>query len=69
MVVHNILVGLGDSPEDIVGFNGKEDEVVLRARAARVRQAEREERRAADDDELYRLGLARRKLLLEYSLE
>ncbi len=62
MIVHNILEEYGDDPETIRGFNGKEDDDVRDV----VGEAPLD---LLDEDELYNLGLLRRKHLVEYEGE
>ena len=59
MIIHNILEEFGDDPMTIAGFNGLEDEDVREELQAFHRQE------TAED--LYRMGLARRKRLLDLS--
>ena len=67
MVIHNILIVIGDDPKDIEDFNGQEDwEVNFRkdddvAENQWVLEAQNGRREIRDADELYLLRLARWK--------
>ena len=63
MIIHNILEERNDDPETIDGYEGQEDDDVDAVRGEADDDAVRELR---DGDTMFRAGLLRRKLLLEY---
>jgi len=79
MVIHNILIELGDDPEDIEGFNGQEDaglgseegneEEGNGQRRNRHRMGAHHQNATLESEDAYLLGLARRKWLVDYFLE
>lgn len=60
-IIHNIVEQFGNDPGDISGYNGLEDPDVDKVfRGAPIR---------LNDDELYCMGLVRRKDLLRYNIQ
>ncbi|THU93414.1 hypothetical protein K435DRAFT_670200, partial [Dendrothele bispora CBS 962.96] len=65
MILHNILEGLRDDPEQIKGFNGAEDPFVSSGLGT-VGQEVNERDTRLEGDAFYRTGLYRRKLLMQF---
>jgi hypothetical protein len=65
MILHNLLEELGDDPTTIKGFNGREDDDVVEVRGEGPAQMLGG---SLNEDDLYRVGMLRRKNLVDYFL-
>lgn len=68
LIIHNFLECIGDDPTTIAGFNGEEDDDVD-AVLEEVFGAHNDNRVEFNDDDLHRMGMLRRKVLLDLMTE